>query len=186
MNQPPVVTNPSLTPTSLPVTGGDVTIRADVTDADGSVANVTAFVLSPGGGFIPVPMTQPAAGAPYEGMWTAPANTGESAAEYPVLVTALDNEDEPGEAPAGSVTVAGTNQPPELGTPSVRPRSLPTAGGPVTIRVRATDDRAVTSVFALITRPNGATKRVAMATVGGARYEGVYQVPANTTFVPVA
>ena len=186
-NQPPTVANPSVTPTSLPATGGDVTIRADVTDADGSVQDVTAFVLAPEGGFTPVPMTQASVGAPYEGIWTAPANTGEPVAEYAVLITAIDNEGAPGEADAGSVTVDGTppfDEAPDVFDPSVTPTSLPAAGGQITIEASATDDRAISEVYAVITSPAGSAV-VPMGGISSSRYQAVYTVPANGTSSPV-
>ena len=48
-NQEPVITNPSVAPVSLPAAGGAVTIRADVVDPDGTVAEVHADVTSPDG-----------------------------------------------------------------------------------------------------------------------------------------
>ena len=159
-NQPPIVANPSVTPNSLPATGGDVTIRADVTDSDGSVQDVTAFVLAPEGGYTPVPMTHSGVGDSYEGIWTAPPNHAEPAAEYSVLVTALDNEGAPGEADAGTVTVEGTppfDERPDVFDPSVTPTSLPAAGGQITIEASASDDRAISEVYAVVTSVDGAT-----------------------------
>ncbi len=184
-NHEPVLTNASVTPTALPAAGGEVTIRTDATDPDGSVAGVQAFITHPDGSVTTLTMTQPSDGAPYETTWTAPANTAEDPAEHVVSITAVDAEGASGAAEAGSVTVDGVppfDELPDVFDSSLTPTSLPVGGGQVTIAASATDDRSVSEVYAVVTAPDGATSQVPMDPVSGSRFEGVLTVPANTQF----
>jgi hypothetical protein len=188
-NQEPQVTNPSVAPVSLPAAGGEVTIRADVTDPDGTLADVHADITHPDGTVTTLAMTQASEGAPYEAIWTAPANTAEDPAEHVVSVTAVDTEGASGSAEAGSVTVDGVppfDEHPFVFDSSLTPTSLPVAGGQVTIAASATDDRSVSEVYAVVTAPDGSTSQVPMDPVSESRFEGVLTVPANTRFVPSA
>ena len=188
-NEEPVVTNASVTPTSLPATGGAVTIRADATDPDGTVSEVHADITSPDGSVTTVTMTQPSADAPYETSWTAPANTAEAAAEHVVSVAAVDDEGALGSAEAGSVTVEGVppfDELPDVFDTALTPATLPATGGEVTIGASATDDRAVSEVYAVVTAPGGASSHVPMEPVKSSRYEAVFAVPANVRFAPSA
>ena len=188
-NQEPVVSSPSVAPVSLPATGGSVTIRADADDPDGTVAQVHADITRPDGSVITLTMSQPAADAPYEVDWTAPANTAEAAAEHVVSVAAVDNDGALGSADAGSVTVDGVppfDESPDVFDTALTPATLPAPGGEVTIGASATDDRAVSEVYAVVTAPGGASSHVPMDPVSGSGYEGVFTVPANLQFAPSA
>lgn len=118
---PPTISNPQISPTSLPPSGGQVVIRAMVTDA-GGVDSVLAKVYlgaipgstrpRPRGGITPVP-TEPVA-VPmtsigkdlYEGVFQAPPNEGTTALTYNVVVEARDTSNNPSSLAAGSFTVA--------------------------------------------------------------------------------
>ena len=183
-NQQPVVTNASVAPTSLAATGGEVTIRAEATDPDGAVDQVTAYVTSPDSTVTTLTMSRPAAGEPYEATWAAPANPTDAPVEHVVSVVAVDSEGASGSADAGSVTVAGVDHPPLVSGSSVTPSSLPATGGEVTVAATATDDHAVAEVRAELTTPGGATVPVTMHLVRDA-LRGMGTLPANDRFVAV-
>jgi hypothetical protein len=71
------------------------------------------------------------------------------------------------------------DDPPVVSDPSVSPRNLPSAGGPVTLAVSASDLFGVSQAYATITAPGGATSAVVLESVGGGRYQSVFAAPAN-------
>ncbi len=181
INQPPVLGVPTVTPRSLPAAGARVTIRATATE-DRAVSTVFATITAPAGTVTRVTMT-PTGSSTYRGIYQAPANATFAARVYALKVTARDSSTQQDLENAGTLSVAArVDQPPVLGVPTVTPRSLPAAGGAVTIRATATDDRAVSTVFATIAAPGGTVTRVTMTPTGSSTYRGIYQAPANATF----
>ena len=189
-NQEPVVSNPSVTPVSLPPAGGDVTIRADATDPDGSVVEVHADITHPDGSVTSLTMTQPSVDEPYEVAWTAPVNNDtDTPKEHVVTVVAVDNDGAPGSAEAGSVTVEGPppfDEVPDVFDTLLTPTTLAATGGQVSIEASATDDRAVSEVYAVVTAPDGTTTQVPMDGLSSSRYQGDLTLPANTRFSPAS
>ena len=61
------------------------------------------------------------------------------------------------------------------------PQTLPSTGGQITIAATATDDRAVSYVYANVTDPAGNATSVDLDAISSSRFEGVYTLPANTT-----
>jgi hypothetical protein len=93
-----------------------------------------------------------------------------------------------GHAFAGETRVAGApavDDPPVVSDPSVTPRNLPSTGGPVTLAVSASDLFGVSHVYGTITAPGGAATSVVLDTVGGGRYQGVFNAPANALPYPL-
>jgi hypothetical protein len=78
----------AITPLGWSSTGGNVTIRADVTASKG-VNIVQAQVTLPDGTKSPVPMALKS-GSTYEGTYAAPLNSSKTAKTYQVKVTASD------------------------------------------------------------------------------------------------
>ena len=189
-NQEPVVSNPSVTPVSLPPAGGEVTIRADAMDPDGSLTDVHADITHPDGSITSLTMNQPSVDAPYEVVWTAPANNDtDSPKEHVVTVVAVDDEGASGFAEAGSVTVDGPppfDELPDVFDSLLTPTTLPAGGGEVSVEASATDDRAMSEVYAVVTAPDGTTTQVPMEGVSSSRYQGDFTLPANTRFSPAS
>lgn len=108
-DEPPTVSNPSVEPRDLPAAGGAVTIEADASDLRG-ISEAFATVGLPDGTSTVVPM-EAISSSRFSGTFTAPANTGATAQQYAIAVTAYDDIGQPGSADAGIVTVAP--QPPQ-------------------------------------------------------------------------
>jgi Abnormal spindle-like microcephaly-assoc'd, ASPM-SPD-2-Hydin len=180
---PPVVTNVTASPNSLPAEGGLVTIFADATDENGGVTWVQAEITGPFGGPETVLMSFTGVGQTYSGSLTIPANFTDSQMDYSVVVQAIDLGGNSTWAEGGGISVAAAPQfdeRPIVADPVVTPRDLPSGGGASTIRVTATDDRAISEVYATITRPDGSTTSVPLEGISSSQFEGVFAAPANT------
>lgn len=102
-DEPPYVSEGTLTPSFLPAEGGTVTIAADAYDTR-SLSAVYATVALPGGGSTEVPLYG-VSSSHFEGTFTAPANSGPLAAEYLVEVVAEDDIGQQGRLSPGTIVV---------------------------------------------------------------------------------
>ncbi|HEY6779471.1 MAG TPA: hypothetical protein VI111_00870 [Thermoleophilaceae bacterium] len=177
----PIVSNGTVTPSSLPYLGGVVAISADAVD-DFGITMVYAEVLGPDGGPQSVQLIQ-SGPTTYSGSVAIPPNFTDSVASYSVNVQASDTNGATDTQPAGEVSVDAQPQfdeAPIVSDPTVQPRALPTTGGPVTIRANASDNRGVSEVYATITLPDGGSATVPLEPISSSQFEGVYSAPANT------
>ena len=113
--------------------------------------------------------------------WDAPPNTSPDDAVYTVEVAVLDSVGQSDIEPAGDITVAGTppfDEAPDVFDPTLEPSSLPSAGGPVDISASATDDRAISEVYATITSADG-TEVVPLDGISASRYAATWDAPPN-------
>jgi hypothetical protein len=115
----PIVSDPLVTPRNLPSGGGASTIRVTASD-DRSISEVYATVTRPDGSTTNVPL-EGVSSSEFEGVFTAPANVGTTAAQYAIEVTALDDIGQSASADAGLVTVAAAPPPPSLAKLTVNP-----------------------------------------------------------------
>jgi hypothetical protein len=183
IDAPPVVTNVTASPSSLPAEGGLVTIFADASDENGGVTWVQAEVTGPFGGPETVLMDFTGVGQTYSGSLTIPANFTDSPMNYSITVQAIDLGGNSTWESGGGITVDAAPQfdeRPIVSDPTVAPRDLPSGGGTSTIRVTATDDRSISEVYATVTRPDGSTTNVPLEGVSSTEFEGVFAAPANT------
>ena len=183
IDAPPVVTNVTASPSSLPAEGGLVTIFADASDENGGVTWVQAEVSGPFGGPETVLMGFTGVGNTYSGSLTIPANFTDSPMSYSILVQAIDlggNSTWEGGAEINVDAAPQFDERPIVSDPLVTPRDLPSAGGSSTIRVTASDDRAISEVYATVTLPGGSTTNVPLEGVSSSAYEGVFTAPANS------
>jgi hypothetical protein len=104
-DEPPIVANPTVEPRDLPAAGGTVTIEADASDLRG-ITEAFATVVQPDGTSVVVPM-EGISSSRFAGTFTAPANSGTTAQQYAITITAYDDIGQPGYADAGVLTVAG-------------------------------------------------------------------------------
>lgn len=179
----PAIVRCDVIPRTLLAPGGTVTLRADVTDNAG-VDQVEAIIEIPDV-FLTTVTLSLKNGNTYEGTWTAPANDTASPRSYHVTYRAVDTSDNEATADCGSVTVATPDsQAPVISACQVAPRSLLARGGVVTITATVTDDVAVSTVRAIITRPDGTQVPVNLTSQGGSNYLGNYAVPANSGATP--
>jgi hypothetical protein len=82
----------------------------------------------------------------------------------------------------GTVTVAKPDHsPPVIRMGSMSPLSLSASGGLVTLQVTATDNVAVASVAATISKPDGSTTVINLLPGPGNIWSGGYNVPPNGT-----
>jgi hypothetical protein len=129
----------------------------------------------------------PAGGDTYSGTFTAPPNYTESPVSYGITIQATDTNGQYAETGA-EVEVAAQpqfDQAPYVSNSTVTPRAVPATGGSVTIGAAASDDRAISEVFATVTSPGRETTYIQMQGTSSSTYEGVFDVPDNTGATPV-
>ncbi len=179
---PPVITNGLLSPSSLPSAGGNVQISVDIIDESG-VQMTTAQVYGSDGTYQAITLYQ-GNGDTYFGTLEAPANYSEGIASYSVEVQAYDLHNNYNASYIGEVQVEGQPQfdeAPWISTTEMYPQFLPAEGGTATIIAEAGDNRGLSAVYATITPVSGgATAEVGLNGVSSSRFEGTYEVPANT------
>jgi hypothetical protein len=182
----PIVSNVRVSPAGLTSGGGPVAIYATVED-DCGVSMVYAEMYGTNGFEQSIQMlpweVAPDGVVTYRGETNIARNFGEEALSYQFDVQATDTNGAPAEAHTVEIEVAGAapfDEPPYLYEWSVAPQELFAAGGPVTIKTHASDNRSVSYVYALVT-PNGggAGTEVPLEPIGSDRFEGVFHMPAN-------
>jgi hypothetical protein len=104
-DEPPVVSDPSVTPRELPNTGGQVTIAITASDLRG-ISSVYAAVKRPDGTTDAVELLG-VSSSRFEGIYTAPSNSGTTPLAYTVSAAAADDIGQETWVDAGSFTVAG-------------------------------------------------------------------------------
>jgi hypothetical protein len=104
-DEPPIVSESTATPTSLPSAGGEVTIGTRATDT-GGVSEVNAVVEDEDGATWDVTLEGTDADH-YAGTWTAPANTTTDPRTYSITVYASDSIGQQTSQTTDPVTVAG-------------------------------------------------------------------------------
>lgn len=182
---PPVVSNGSVVPSSLPYLGGTVTISADVADVDG-VTSVYAELSGSDGSYQAVTLS-PAGGDAYSGTAAIGPNFTDTPASHGVSIVAEDVNGHSTSEGIGEISVDAEPQfdeAPIASDPSVEPRELPAAGGAVTIGVTATDNRGISEVGATVSLPGGGSAAVTLEPISSSRFEGTYVVPPNTGTTP--
>ncbi len=180
-DNPPTITGVTILPGSLPYTGGEVTITVNAVDDFGIVsasAQVTSFL---GGQNVTLLPTGPTA---YSGTVQIGANFSDESLSHLVEVQVTDTNGAMTFEIVGDIQVDAQPQfdePPIVSDPSVEPRELPPAGGPVTLRVSAWDLRGITYAYARVTDPDGGSTDVELIPISSSVFEGVFDAPANTT-----
>ena len=103
-DEPPVVSDPQVSPRTLTAAGGAVTISANASD-NRSVSEVHAVVTLPGGSMTDVTL-DPDSSTHFVGTFNAPANSTTTAQQYAVSVVATDDIGQQDSESAGTFSVA--------------------------------------------------------------------------------
>lgn len=183
---PPVIANATVTPSTLPWEGGTIRIEADVTEP-GCGVQVQLEISSSDGGFFPSEMgvTEETVNdnpRTYRSEFGAPANYQESPVYYQVTIRATDEEGGGAEVFPGETEVAGApdfDQTPYVSNAKVTPTSLGTEGGWVTISADISDDHGVSYAFANIMLPDETLREVALQPVSPSHFVGHFNAPPN-------
>jgi hypothetical protein len=182
---PPVVSNGSVSPSSLPYLGGTVTIAADVVDDEG-VAAVYAEVVGWDGAYQAVALA-PTGGDAYSASVSVGPNFTDSPVSHTVTVVATDASGLTSSEGIGEIAVDGQPQfdeAPVVSDPAVEPRELSAAGGTVTIGVTAFDNRGIVEALAVVALPGGGVAVVTLEPISSSRFEGTFAVPPNAGTTP--
>ena len=109
-DEDPYLSEPSVSPTLLPSTGGSVTFQATASD-NRSISEVFAWA-TPADGVATQVLMEPISFSRFEGVFSVPANLATSARSYAVTITAVDDAGRSTTIPAESFTVAAPLAPP--------------------------------------------------------------------------
>jgi hypothetical protein len=182
----PLIGAAQISPSTFTYLGGTAIVSGEVED-DCGISSVHAEVAG-GEGFYsyfelhPVGPGSFVTAILYQGEVQLPPNFQESPVSYLAVMEAEDTNGSIEHAFAGEAEVAGQppfDEAPIVSDPIVQPRQLPAAGGPVTIRATATDNRSVSEVYATITLPGGGTTEVPLEPISSSGFEGVFTAPPN-------
>jgi hypothetical protein len=179
---PPTIENGVLSPSSLPWEGGNVQISVEIVDASG--VHMTSAVVFGSDGSSQAIQLYEGFKDNYFGTLEVPANYSDSAMSYGVEVQAYDLNNNFNNGYIGEVQVEGQPQfdeAPWISMTEMWPQFLPREGGTVTITAEAGDNRGLAGLFATVTLPGGGSTEVAMQAVSSSRFEGTYEVPANSS-----
>jgi hypothetical protein len=182
----PLIGAAQITPSFFTSEGGTAMVSGEVED-DCGISSVHAEVVS-GEGFSsyfelhPVGPGSFVTAVLYQGEVQLPPNHQESPVYYQAVIEAEDTNGSIEHAFAGDAEVAGQpafDEAPIVSDPVVQPRQLPAAGGPVTIRATATDNRSVSEVYATVALPGGGSSQVPLEPISSSEFEGVFTAPPN-------
>lgn len=179
---PPTINSPLVTLSTLPSSGGQVTIKAVVTDDQGVVARVWVEIQKPDGSTVSADLSY-TQGTSYQAQWTAPANALGNPAIYKLTLKARDVAGNNCLSSPMTVTVAGAQvadrTPPAISNAVVTPNTLRFTGGIIVIRADVTDDSGVKRVWAEVKKYDGSTNTVELTQAQGTTYKAQWAAPAN-------
>jgi hypothetical protein len=166
---PPVITNATVTPSTLPWEGGTIRVEVEVKSDCG--VQVELEISSSDGGYYPSEMgvTEETVNdnpRTYRSEFGAPANYQESPVYYQTVIRATDVEGGGAEVFAGETEVAGAppfDEPPAVSNATVKPPRVGSSGGGVT-------DETI--------------KDVKLNPVSSTHFEGFFKAPANLGSTP--
>jgi hypothetical protein len=182
----PVITEATLTPPTLPTTGGTGTISAHVFDNCG-VQHVIAEISANNGSFYVGFELVPSGDINtynrfYKGQFDIPANFGEEPISYQGVINAESIEGNFVEEVAGEIEVAGTppfDEAPYVSEASVTPTVWGGLGGTSRIVMRANDNRGISNAYAIVTLPSGREKEIPMEALSAEIFTALLPVPGN-------
>lgn len=178
---PPAIAGGAVTPSTLSYEGGNVQIQAEITD-DVGLQNVSAQIYGSDGSFQSFQIFEGYKDN-YFGTFEAPENPSDSTISYEVEIQAYDTNNAFAASTIGGVQVEGRPQfdeAPYVSLTEMYPSVLPAEGGPVTIRAEAGDNRALSGIYAAVTRPDGTSLEVPMYALDSNHFEGTFNAPANS------
>jgi hypothetical protein len=187
---PPVITNATATPSSLPWEGGTIRVEVEV-ESDCGV-QVELEISGSDGGYYPsemLPTEESINNNPrvYRSEFGAPANYQESPVYYQTVIRATDVEGGGAEVFPGETEVAGAppfDEPPAISNAAVKPLRVGSSGGGVTISADITDNRGVYYAWAAVMLPDETIKDVTLHPVSSSHFEGFFKALANTGAIP--
>ena len=184
---PPAITSATLSPATLPVSGGTLTVSATVTDPSGeAITSAYATLYRNGFGYTSVTLTAGAGGV-YTGTINLGSNTTAAAYVFTATVTASNDAGLSTTITAtGSCTQANDNTPPSIANATLSPAALPVSGGPITITATVTDPngRTLNNVYATLYRDGFGYTYVGLTAGANGVYTGTYNVPNDTDATP--
>ena len=174
----PVIVSASVTPGSLPASGGTVTIVVEAIDDVGVVAASASLYSSDGVDLVAVGPTT------FSGTYVVPANFGSDPVQWTVEVWVSDGDGGSASEFPGGIEVEPTppfDEAPLLWDLTLEPASLPALGGPVVIAARAWDLRGISGATATVTAADGTASSVELQPVDAPdRFEGVFVAPPSS------
>jgi hypothetical protein len=190
-DNPPLIGAAQISPSTLTDEGGTAVVSGEVED-DCGIRSVHGEVVNSEGfaSFFEMHAVGPGSfvtAVLYEGEVQLPPNYGESPVYYQAVMEAEDTSGSIEHAFSGDVEVAGRppfDEAPYVSNATLSPRTLGSAGGPVTISADATDNRSVADAYAIVTLPDEPPQEVPLEPVSSQHFEDTFQAPANLGTTP--
>ena len=141
----PVISNATLTPTSRPATGGEITITATITDSGSSNSGLyyaQAYIYRNGAYHATINLSNGGSGSSYTGSFTFSANTSNKAITWTATVLAVDNVGNQKALPASGSCAQSTSgtvaSGPTISGATIKPTTIPATGGQITLAATVT------------------------------------------------
>ena len=193
---PPVITNASITPSTLSPRGAQVNVNATITDSGANasgISQVYADIYSNGEYIWQEQLSNGGSGNQYTSVggqpFVTPPNNSAGPVTFTALVLAQDVAGKQASAVSSNSCVQQTdNQPPVITNVQLTPNPLSAAGGVVTVTANVTDtggnNTGVSQVTLRIPLANGGTVSTNLANTGGSAYSGTFTLPASAASSP--
>lgn len=186
----PLIGAAQITPSSFSYEGGMAVVSGEVED-DCGIQQVRAEVVSTEGLYWAFQLFPDEVinsnTTLYRGEFLVPPNYQEWPVGYQAVIEAEDTNGSREQAYAGEAEVAALppfDEAPYVSGASLSPRLLGSAGGQVTIGADASDNRAVSGVFAIVTLPDRSQQEVPLEAVSSSHFEGSFEAPTNLGETP--
>ncbi len=210
----PTITNATITPATLPIAGGFITVTANIADPAGHAITAVAATVTVAGNSVDVEyghiqggqsatltLSNGGSGNVYTGnISSVGLNTDISAYTYTATIIATNDLSLSTSATATGRTVqANDNTPPTIANASITPTALPYTGGAITVSANITDPngRTITAVNTTVTLTgddshtslggitDGKTLTVPLSSGGSGLYTGsISSAVVNTDIAP--
>lgn len=178
---PPALSNCKTIPTTLPSSGGAVTISVDAVSSI-NLSFVSATITPPNAAAVSVTLPHSFSNT-YRGTYNAPGNSTGDPQVYQVSVTAEDVQGQRSTMTCDPFTVAPPSVGPAITGCTLSPDPVPAAGGVLNITVSVTAGAGLRSVTATPQMDNHDLPQVTLLHTSGDIYRGAANIPLNPATV---
>jgi hypothetical protein len=181
-NFTPTVTASSISPSSVPITGGQITVSATISNG-APLKTVKASILNNGVVVSTITLTNGGSGSTYTGVYNAQPNVSGTAITYTSNVTVVDILSQTSTTLVSGSCAQATDTAPAVSA-SITPANLAWQGGLITISASVTTLVMVHGVKANIVLNGTVVGTITLKNTSGNVYSATYNAPPNKTSAP--
>jgi hypothetical protein len=178
-NFTPTVTASSISPSSVPITGGQITVSATISNG-APLKTVKASILNNGVVVSTITLTNGGSGSTYTGVYNAQPNVSGTAITYTSNVTVVDILSQTSTTLVSGSCAQATDTAPAVSA-SITPANLAWQGGLITISASVTTPVSVHGVKANIVLNGTVVGTITLKNTSGNVYSATYNAPPNKT-----